>query len=167
MSAEGTAELGRTQGLRAAFGYAYRTSDVSSLGYLRYASGSLAGTNPELTAGVSAEYHRTHYAVRAGLDARELLSDAGSLTLQPSLGATAYIGERFGIGGWSRALIQPASGVAVYGYGLEGSLRALPGTWLTAGYNFAGFDGIGNQYTKQGAYVRLDVTLDETVGGSK
>ncbi|WP_161881547.1 hypothetical protein [Deinococcus alpinitundrae] len=167
LSADSTAEVGHTQGLRAAFGYAYRAGDLNSLGYLRYAAGSLAGANPEITAGLSAEYHRTQYALRAGLDARELLSDSGSLTLQPSLGATAYIGERFGVSGWGRALIQPASGSAVYGYGLEGSLRALPGTWLTAGYNFAGFDGTGNQYTKQGAYVRLDVTLDDSLGERK
>ena len=167
LSADTTAEVGRTQGLRTALGYAYRAGDLNSLGYFRYASGSLAGANPEITAGVSAEYHRTQYALRAGLDARELLSDAQSLTLQPSLGATAYIGDHFGVGGWGRALIQPGSGSAVYGYGVEGSVRALPGTWLTAGYNFAGFDGIGNQYTKQGAYVRLDVTLDDNLGEKK
>ena len=168
LSADSTAEVGRTQGLRAAFGYSYRAGDLNSLGYLRYAAGSLAGVNPEITAGLSAEYHRTGYALRAGLDARELLSDSASLTLQPSVGATAYIGERFGVGGWGRALIQPAQGGSVvYGYGVEGSVRALPGTWLTAGYNFAGFDGIGNQYTKQGAYVRLDVTLDDSLGERK
>ncbi|AWN24446.1 hypothetical protein DKM44_03315 [Deinococcus irradiatisoli] len=167
MSFDSTAELGRTQGLRAALGYAYRAGDVNSLGYLRYANGSLAGATPEITAGLSAEYHRTQYALRAGLDARELLSDSASFTLQPSLGATAYIGDRFGVGGWGRSLVQPGNGSAVYGYGVEGSVRALPGTWLTAGYNFAGFDGIGNAYTKPGAYVRLDVTLDETLGGEK
>ncbi|WP_420595133.1 hypothetical protein [Deinococcus sp.] len=186
VSADSTAEFGRTQGFRAALGYAYRRNELNSLGYLRYANGSLAGANPELTAGLSAEYQRIRlpnnedqyrnkdgsfsvrraapfqYALKAGLDARQLLSDSGSLTVQPSFGATAYFGDRFGVGGWGRALIQSGSG-AVYGYGLEGSVRALPGSWLTAGYNFAGFDGIGNQYTKKGVYLRLDVTLDEQV----
>lgn len=165
LSADATAEVGRTQGLRASFGYAYRAGDIASLGYLRYANGSLAGNNPEVTAGVSAEYHRNQYAVRAGLDARELLNDTDSLTLQPSLSATAYIGNRFGIGAQGRALIQPGTSSTIYGYGLEGSIRALPGTWLTGGYNFAGFDGIGNAYTKQGAYVRLDVTIDDSILG--
>ena len=185
VSADTTAELGRTQGFRAALGYAYRHNEFNSLGYLRYASGSLAGTTPELTAGISAEYHSLkllstqdnrgkdaafsarraaplQYALRGGLDARQLLSDSSSLTLQPALGATAYLGDRFGIGVWGRALTQSGSD-PLLGFGLEGSVRALPGTWLTAGYNFAGFDGIGNQYTKQGAYLRLDVTLDEQV----
>ncbi len=96
-----------------------------------------------------------------------MLSDSQSLTLQPSLGVTAYIGERFGIGRVGPGHLAARQRYAVYGYGVEGSVRALPGTWLTAGYNFAGFDGIGNQYTKPGSYVRLDVTLDETVGGEK
>ena len=208
VSADTTAELGRTQGLRAALGYAYRHNEFNSLGYLRYASGSLAGTQPEVTAGLSAEYHQiaayqhnaayqngphqndsdqadsgqyaktntpktcglghactslpVQYALKAGLDARQLLGNSGSLTLQPSFGATAYIGERFGVGGWGRALTQSGSD-PLLGFGLEASVRALPGTWLTAGYNFAGFDGIGNQYTRKGAYLRLDVTLDEQV----
>ena len=75
------------------------------------------------------------------------------------------------MGAWGRALIQPASSTAQVGYGLELSARALPGTWLSLGYNFAGFDGLSTQggaYTKQGAYLRLDLTLDETVlGGQK
>jgi hypothetical protein len=167
LSFDGTADLGRSQGLRAAIGYAYRSGDLNSLGYARYASGSLAGATPELTAGVSAEYHRTHYAIRGGLDARELLSDAQSLTLQPSLGAVYYIGERFGVGAWGRALIQPGADNAAYGFGIEGSVRALPGTWLTAGYNLAGFDGLGNLYTKKGLYLRLDLTVDESLGGKK
>ncbi|WP_293915375.1 hypothetical protein [Deinococcus sp.] len=167
LSADGTAEVGRTQGLRAAVGYAYRSGDLNSLGYARYASGSLAGAAPELTAGVHAEYHRTQYAIRGGLDARELLSDAQSLTLQPSLSGIYYIGDRFGIGAQGRALVQPATGSPVLGFGVEGSVRALPGTWLTAGYNLAGFEGIGNLYTKRGLYLRLDLTVDETLGGRK
>ena len=74
---------------------------------------------------------------------------------------------RIGVGAWGRALTQPGSGTTQYGYGLEASFRALPGTWITAGYNPQGFTGLGTTYTKQGAYLRLDLTLDETLGQTR
>ncbi|QFP78177.1 DUF11 domain-containing protein [Deinococcus sp. AJ005] len=168
LSADSLAEFGAGRGgLRAAVGYAYRNSAFNSLGTLRYVNGSLAGNKPELSGNLSAEYRQPVWAVRGGVDTRTLLNDPGSFTAQAALGGTAYIGERFGVGAWGRVLTQPSTGTTQTGYGLEASVRALPGTWLTAGYNLAGFEGIGNQYTKKGAYVRLDLTLDETVGGGK
>ncbi|OLV19012.1 DUF11 domain-containing protein [Deinococcus marmoris] len=168
LSADSLAEFGAGKGgLRAAVGYAYRNSAFNSLGTLRYVNGSLAGNKPELSGNLSAEYRQPVWAVRGGVDTRTLLNDPGSFTAQAALGGTAYIGERFGMGAWGRVLTQPSTGTTQAGYGLEASVRALPGTWLTAGYNLAGFEGIGNQYTKKGAYVRLDLTLDETVGGRK
>ncbi|WP_369409274.1 DUF11 domain-containing protein [Deinococcus arboris] len=168
LSADGLGEFGAGKsGLRAAIGYAYRNRTFNSLGTVRYVSGSLAGGQPELSSNLAAEYRQPTWAVRAGLDTRTLLSDSGSFTAQLGLGATYYVTDRIGVGAWGRALTQPGSGSTQYGYGLEASFRALPGTWITAGYNPAGFTGLGNAYTKQGAYLRLDLTLDETLGGEK
>jgi hypothetical protein len=168
LSADGLAEFGAGKGgLRAAVGYAYRSRAFNSLGTVRYVRGSLAGNRGELSGNLSAEYRQPGWALRGGLDTRTLLNDPGSFTAQAALGGTAYLTDRFGVGAWGRVLTQPSTGGSQTGYGLEASVRALPGTWLTAGYNLAGFDGIGNQYTKQGAYVRLDLTVDETFGGEK
>ena len=168
LSADGTVDLTPGAfGARAGAGYAYRNSAWNSLGYLRYQSGSLSGGKPELSAGASVEYHTPDLALRGGLDTRTLLSDASSFTYQASLGGTYYPTDFLGVGAWGRTLVQPGSASSQYGYGLEGSLRALPGTWLSVGYNFAGFDGLGRDYTRQGLYLRLDLTLDETLGGRK
>ncbi|GAA5514639.1 hypothetical protein Dcar01_03395 [Deinococcus carri] len=170
LTADGLAEFGAGKnGQRLALGYAYRNSTVNSLGYLRYVQGTLAAGTPELDSGLSAEYRQPRYAVRGGVDTRTLLNDAGSFTAQASLGGTAYLGDRFGVGVWGRLLTQPSTNTTALGYGVEGSFLALPGTWLTAGYNFRGFEGLpsAGMYTKQGAYLRLDLTLDETLGGKK
>ncbi|UQN07230.1 DUF11 domain-containing protein [Deinococcus sp. QL22] len=164
LSADGLGEFGVSHsGLRTALGYAYRNRTFNSLGTVRYISGSLAGGKPELTSNFAAEYRQPTWAVRAGVDTRTLLNDRGSFTAQVGLGGTYYVTDRIGIGAWGRALTQLSSGITQYGYGLEASFRALPGTWITAGYNPAGFTGLGNAYTKQGAYLRLDLTLDEQV----
>ena len=168
LSADSLAEFGAGEGgLRAAVGYAYRNSAFNSLGTVRYVSGSLAGNRPEVSGNLSAEYRQPGWAVRGGVDTRSLLNDPGSFTAQGALGGTAYIGDRFGVGAWGRVLSQPATSTTTLGYGLEASVRALAGTWLTAGYNFRGFEGLpsAGMYTKQGAYIRLDLTVDETVGG--
>lgn len=156
-------------GQRFSLGYAYRNRTLNSLGYVRYVNGTLAGEKPELTSGLSAEYHQPTWAVRGGVDSRTLLTDKDSFSWQAYIGGTAYLTDWFGVGAWARSFNQPASGYNALGYGLEGSLRALPGTWVSAGYNFKGFDGISTAgtYTKQGAYLRLDLTLDETLGGAK
>ncbi len=172
LTTDGTLDLtAGNQGARAALGYAFRDGPWNSLGYARYLSGSLAGGKPEFSAGAAAEYHQPQFALRAGIDSRTLLQDPESFTYQPSVSGTYYFNDWLGVGAWGRALIQPASSSTQLGYGLELSARALPGTWLSVGYNFAGFDGLSTQsgaYTKQGAYLRLDLTLDETVlGGQK
>ncbi|WP_350244304.1 DUF11 domain-containing protein [Deinococcus sonorensis] len=157
-------------GLRASLGYAYRTGTLNSLGYARYQQGSLGGTQPEMSAGVSAEEHRSNWAVRGAVDTRTLLNDPDSFTVQAQAGGTYYLSDRFGVGAWGRLLSQPASSSTQAGYGLEASVRALPGTWLTAGYNFRGFEGLPSSgtYTKPGLYVRLDLTVDDqSFGGNK
>ncbi|WP_371414727.1 hypothetical protein [Deinococcus sp. S9] len=170
LTADGLAEFGAGKnGQRLAFGYAYRNRALSSLGYLRLVRGTLAAGTPELSSGLSAEYRQPLWAVRGGVDTRTLLNDAGSLTAQGYVGGTYYLNDRFGIGAWGRMLTQPATNTTQLGYGLEGSVRALPGTWLTAGYNFKGFEGLpsAGTYTKRGLYLRLDLTVDETLGGRK
>lgn len=170
LSADGLAEFGLGKnGQRFSLGYAYRNSALNSLGYVRYVQGTLAGGTPQLNAGASAEYRQPTWAVRGGVDTRTLLNDPGSFTAQGYLGGMYYLSQRFGIGAWGRALTQPSTGTTQLGYGVEGSVRALPGTWLTAGYNFAGFEGLpsAGTYTKQGLYLRLDLTVDETLGGKK
>ncbi|GHF52110.1 hypothetical protein HNQ07_003120 [Deinococcus metalli] len=165
LTADGLAEFGAGKsGVRAAVGYAYRGRTVTSLGTARYVTGTLAGGAPEFSTNLAAEYRQPTYAVRAGVDTRTLLSDPDSFTAQLGLGGTYYFGDRFGVGAWGRMITQPGSGSTQYGYGVEGSVRVLPGTWLTAGYNPVGFEGLGTTYTKQGAYLRLDLTIDETLG---
>lgn len=170
LTADGLVEYGQDKnGQRFSLGYAYRARTLASLGYVRYVNGTLAGSTPELSTGFSAEYRQPNWAVRGSVDTRTLLKDTGSFTWQANLGGTAYLTNRFGLGAWGRMIGQPASGYQAVGYGMEGSFLALPGAWLTAGYNFKGFDGLpsAGTYTKQGAYLRLDLTLDETLGGKK
>ncbi|MGY2892827.1 DUF11 domain-containing protein [Deinococcus sp. UYEF24] len=172
LTADGTLDLTPGNGgARATLGYAFRDGPWNSLGYGRFLSGSLSGGQPELSAGASVEFHQPQFALRAGVDSRTLLNDPDSFTYQPSISGTYYFTDSLGIGAWGRALLQPATSTSQIGYGLELSARALPGTWLSVGYNFAGFDGLSTQsgaYTKQGAYLRLDLTLDETeLGGQK
>ncbi len=165
LTADGLAEFGAGKnGQRAALGFAYRNRTFNALGSARYVTGTLAGNQPELSSNLAAEYRQPTWAARAGLDTRTLLNDPGSFTAQLGLGGTYYVTDRVGIGAWGRALTQPGSGTTQYGYGLEASFRALPGTWITAGYNPQGFTGLGTTYTKPGAYLRLDLTLDETLG---
>ena len=164
LNAEATTEFGARTGLKLGAGYAYRAAPLSSLGYLRYASGSLGGQRPQAAAGLAAEYRIDPWRVRGGIDGRVLLNDWNSLTYQPYAGLQYQAADHIMLGGWARALIQPSSNTTLFGYGLEGGYRVLDHTWLTVGYNPQGFDGLDTAglYTRQGAYVRLDFTLDET-----
>lgn len=164
VTADGTAEFGATPGARVAFGSAYRSGDWNGLAYLRYQSGSLAAGRPELTGEGQLEYHRGTWALRGGVAARTLLNDPDSFTWQPSVAGMAYVTDWLGLGAGARALIQPATQTAQYGFGIEASLRTLPGIWTTLGYNLSGFDGLGTVYTRPGFYVRLDFIFDETTG---
>ncbi|GGL08707.1 DUF11 domain-containing protein [Deinococcus radiotolerans] len=168
LSADALMETGAGKGgLRVAAGYAYRGRTIDSLGVMRYASGTLAGSQPEVSSSVSATYHQPQFALRASTDTRTLLSDPDSFTIQGALSGTYYLNNRFGVGAWAHVLTQPSTQTTLTGFGLEGSVRALPGTWLTAGYNPVGFTGISTLYTKPGLYLRLDLTLDDTLGETK
>ncbi|MFD2609335.1 hypothetical protein ACFSR9_07795 [Deinococcus taklimakanensis] len=142
---------------------ALRASRWQGLAYLRYKDGSLAGGQPDVTGEANLEYHVPQYAIRAGLAGRSLLAEPGSTVYQASAGGTYYVTDRIGLGLAARTLVQPSSGYQAVSLGIEGSFRALPGTWLTLGYNPMGFEGgIGtNIYTRQGAYLRVDFMLDD------
>lgn len=169
LSADGLVEFGAGKnGQRFAVGYAYRGRNFNSLGTVRYVNGTLAGNQPEWSSNLAAEYRQPSWAVRGNLDTRTLLLDPGSFTAQLGVSGMYYPTDFLGIGAWGRAITQPATQTTSYGLGLEASVRALPGTWVTLGYNPVGFSGIGSQYTQQGAYLRLDLTLDESLlGGQK
>ncbi|WP_425146920.1 hypothetical protein [Deinococcus sp.] len=165
VTVDGTKVLGdATQvGNQFAVSTALRAGPWQGLAYLRYQDGALASTtNAQVIGEVNAEYHQPQFALRAGVAGRMLLADTGSLTFQPSVSGMYYLNDSLGIGVAGRAVFQPSSGYSAYSLGLEGSFRALPGTWVTLGYNPVGFDGIsGNVSTRQGAYLRLDLMLDE------
>ncbi len=147
---------------------ALRDGPLQGLAYLRYQDGSLGGAAPQVIGEANVEYHRAEFALRAGVAGRMLISDPGSLTVQPSVSGTYYINDHVGVGVAGRAIYQPGSSYSAYSLGLEGSLRALPGTWVTLGYNAIGFDGIsGNVSTRKGLYLRLDLMLDEALGGTQ
>ncbi|GHF88169.1 hypothetical protein GCM10017782_26770 [Deinococcus ficus] len=169
LSADGLAEFGvRGTGQRLALGYAYRARNFNSLGVVRYVNGSLAGGQPELSSNLSAEYRQPEFQVRGYFDTRTLLSDTDTFTAQFGVNGTFYLTNTFGVGGWAHLLMQPSSQTNVFGYGLEATYNLLPGTWISAGYNFAGFDGLSRTYyTRPGFYLRLDLTIDETLGGQK
>ncbi|MFC4637509.1 hypothetical protein [Deinococcus hohokamensis] len=167
LTADGTAEFGVTPGARLALGSAYRSGQWNALGYLRYQDGSLAGGRPELTAEGQVEYHQATFSLRGGVAARRLLDDPDSFAWQPSVAGTAYVTDWLGLGAGARALIQPATNSTQFGFGVEASLRTLPGLWTTLGYNLSGFDGLGTIYTRPGVYLRLDLILDETTGARK
>ncbi|WP_291425585.1 hypothetical protein [Deinococcus sp.] len=141
---------------------ALRASQWQGLAYLRYKDGALAGNSPEVIGEGNLEYHTPRYALRGGIAGRMLLNNHDSLTYQVSASGTYYVTDRIGLGLAGRALVQPGSNYHGYSAGIEASLRALPGTWVTLGYNPWGFTGIGsNLYTRQGAYVRIDMMLDD------
>ncbi|WP_339095212.1 hypothetical protein WDJ50_11480 [Deinococcus sp. VB142] len=149
-------------GNNVAISAALRASEWQGLAYLRYKDGALAAQNPEVIGEANLEYHVPRYALRGGIAGRMLLNQANSATYQASASGTYYFTDRLGLGLAARALLQPATGYQGYSFGIEGSVRALPGTWVTLGYNPMGFTGINsNLYTRQGAYVRLDFMLDD------
>lgn len=149
-------------GTSLALSSALRSGPLQGLAYVRYQDGSLGGSSPQVIGEANLEYHQPQFGLRAGVAGRMLLSDPGSLTFQPSVSGTYYLTDSIGVGVAGRAIFQPASNFSAYSLGLEGSLRALPGTWITVGYNPVGFDGISSSVsTRQGLYLRLDLMLDE------
>ncbi|GGR05040.1 DUF11 domain-containing protein [Deinococcus ruber] len=161
---DGTKVLGAADqaGDRFAVSTALRAGPWQGLAYLRYQDGVLAGADAQVVGEANVEYHQPQFAMRAGVAGRMLLADTGSLTFQPSVSGMYYLNDYLGVGVAGRAVYQPSTGYSAYSLGLEGSVRALPGTWITVGYNPIGFDGISsNVSTRQGTYVRLDLLLDE------
>jgi hypothetical protein len=146
---------------------ALRAGVWQGLAYVRYQDGSLGGAAPQLIGEANLEYHQARLGLRAGVAARMLVNDPASLTIQPSVSGMYYLNDRLAVGVAGRAIYQPATSYSAYSLGLEGSVRALPGTWVTLGYNPLGFDGVsGNVSTRKGLYLRLDLLLDEAANNA-
>ncbi len=86
-------------------------------------------------------------------------------TGQVGAGATWFITDFFGIGANATYQFSPSLNYSGFGFGLEGSLRVLPGVVFTLGGNIAGVDNLGSFTTAPGFYVRLDFKFDETTFG--
>jgi len=160
---DATSELARESGNRVTFSAAMRDASLEGLGYLRFADGSLKGGSVgtgEITSQLGLTYRAPSFQVRGALSTLDTLGVNDGLLIQPQLGATAYLTDRFGLGIYGRALYQPSLQKTQWGLGLEATFRALDGLWATVGYNPTGFNGIGAN-TRQGLYFRLDVLLNE------
>ena len=160
---DATSELARVGGNRVTFSAAMRDASLEGLGYLRCADGSLKGNSAgtgEITSQIGLTYRAPSFQVRGALNTLNTLGINDGLLIQPQLGATAYLTDRFGLGVYGRALYQPSLQKTEWGLGLEGTFRVLDGLWATVGYNPTGFGGIGAN-TRQGLYVRLDLLLNE------
>ncbi|GGJ35213.1 DUF11 domain-containing protein [Deinococcus roseus] len=159
-------KFGTDAGKQASVGFAVRSGQWNSLGFVKYADGSMGGNTPALTARLAGSYFLPSWQLRAGLDLRYPLLDPAAFTYQLYTGGTFYLTDSFGLGANLRMLSTPGANSFNYGYGVEASLRMLEGLWLTGGYNFKGFDGATNLDARAGFYVRLDFLLDEmTFGG--
>ena len=83
--------------------------------------------------------------------------DLPVLVFRPRVRAT----DRLAFGIQGGLAYQPGADLAAL-FGVEASYSFLPGWALTAGYNILGFESnLGNQPTKQGVYLKLDLMLDE------
>ncbi|MFN4252273.1 DUF11 domain-containing protein [Deinococcus sp.] len=165
LSASALSEFGPSRGDRLTLGGALRKNQWQGLLTGSFERGSLSSTgNGTLSGSAELAYHAATWAVRGGLAARATPGDPGSLTVQPSLSGSYHLSDRFALGAALHTQVQPLTGVVRTATGVEGSYRALPGTWLTLGYNLTGFDSISTQPTRRGAYLRLDLSADERLG---
>jgi len=174
---------GSASGTRAGINVAWRGDSASALGYLRYRSGAFGvdGLTAELNLEQRPDFRRRETRIQDVQDAavnpalalrtrrvelRESFAAAVPLggaapTLQ-GLGLARYWAtDRLAFGVQGGALYQPGADLASL-FGVEASYAFLPGWALTAGYNVLGFDSnLGNQPTKKGVYLKLDLMLDE------
>ena len=87
-----------------------------------------------------------------------------TLTHLTSLHYTAQVHSRWTLGGSLRCFAERYSGRLDYGHGAELGFLALRNLWVTAGYNFAGFeDGgfPGADETESGPFVSVRFKFDE------
>ncbi|WP_027483739.1 hypothetical protein [Deinococcus pimensis] len=161
LGADGVAEVGVSGGARLSLGAAYRDGRWNALASLHAALGSFS-PQPEVTAAASTEYHEAALAVRGDLALRERPADPGARAAQFGLGATWWATDTYGLGAALRVLTLPTLGDTRVALGLEAGARVLPGVRATLGFNLLGYeDGLGDVPTRHGAYLRLDVGLDE------
>jgi len=174
---------GDTSGTRAGINVAWRGDNASALGQLRYRSGAFGidGLTAELNLEQRPDFRSTQRRIQDVQDAAQdkiLTLRTNRLELRESLAAAVPLGgaaptlqglglarywasDRLAFGVQGGLAYQPGADLASM-FGLEASYSFLPGWALTAGYNFLGFDlNLGNQPTKKGAYLKLDLMLDE------
>ncbi|GAA0502634.1 DUF11 domain-containing protein [Deinococcus depolymerans] len=164
LSADALSEFGPARGDRLTLGGALRKNNWQGLISAAYERGSLSSSGSTFSGSAELAYHAATWALRGGLAVRAVPGDPGSLTVQPSLSGSYHLSDRFALGAALHTQVQPLNGVVRTATGLEASYRALPGTWLTLGYNLTGFDPISTQSTRRGAYLRLDLSADEHLG---
>ncbi|MFC4637889.1 hypothetical protein [Deinococcus hohokamensis] len=150
---------GATFGARASLGAAWRDDNQSLLLQSRV---NLGDYSPENAAHVDAAYTRfgREWAWRVGAGAHVPFKDQGGTEVHALVGATRYFGA-FGVGAQAGVVSLPALSSTALLLGLEGSARITPGTWFTLGYNLFGSEASFTPTGRKGAYLRLDVLLDD------
>jgi hypothetical protein len=91
----------------------------------------------------------------------------GVFTGQIGAGTTYYFTDTLGAGAQFAYLFQPVTGSSSLSFGLEASLRVLPGFTLTGGFNFLGFASPFSSTTAPGFYVRFDFLFDDGWFGTR
>ena len=153
------AHTGQTFGARAALGVAWRGDHQSLLAQGRV---DLGDYTPESAARFDVAYSRfeREWSWRASAGARIPLADQDGTEVHALFGATRYMG-RFGFGAQAGVVALPALKSSALLLGLEGSALLTRGTWVTLGYNVFGSDASFTPTGRKGAYLRLDVLLDD------
>ncbi|MGY2896796.1 hypothetical protein [Deinococcus sp. UYEF24] len=182
---------GTQGGNRYGLGLAWRGENAAALGYLRFRNGSFGEQrvtgeleleqrpdfrSQERRLNDAQDYARK-YALnplspptpaRAQLELRESLAlsvplgeGAVSPTVQGLAGARYWFTDTFALGLGTGVAYQSGSALGSR-LGLEASIVPLSGLMLTAGYNILGFTSdLGSQPTRPGAYLKVDLLIDE------
>ncbi len=187
LSADALSEFGDVNvGHRFGVGLAWRGDNASALSYLRYRSGSFGEDRftgeleleqrPDFrSADIRQEAAQVKLSQngtpiidlnRSRLDLKESLAFAVPLggsapTVQGAVNARYWVNDRFALGAGVGAFFQTSTSLSTR-LGVEATVVPFPGWGVTAGYNFLGFTSdLGSQPMRQGAYVKLDLLIDE------
>lgn len=158
LSEAGQSVFGDAGGHNYAFGAAYRGERLAFLNTLRYQT-ELFSATPGVSNLAEVNYAWKNADVRGGLLlASQTPYDA--LLWQVSLGGTAWLTERLGIG--TRYALTGLSGDSALSHALsiEGTAVPLPGLGLSVGYTYApGVPSGAAAAVRPGFYVKLDTLL--------
>jgi len=187
LSADALSEFGDVKaGNRFGVGLAWRGDNASALSYLRFRSGSFG--EDRFTGEVELEQRPDYRDTdtrrndtkvvlnesgtpiidlnRSRLELKESLAFAVPLsgsapTVQGTVNARYWVNDRFALGAGVGAFFQTGTPLSTR-LGLEATVVPFPGWGVTAGYNVLGFTSdLGKQPMRQGAYVKLDLLIDE------